>query len=122
MTMFEVHPIQGVLDRDISRQHYPDEFDVSSYRDGFVKSNISTAAMTTNFPSDGFDLKLHIFYSKYFKDKFGAGTESKYVAVVIFERPLLFYFFYFHVPLYTGLLHLWDILRPLCHGHHWMPK
>ena len=94
MTMFEVHPIQGVLDRDISRQHYPDEFDVSSYRDGFVKSNISTAAMTTNFPSDGFDLKLHIFYSKYFKDKFGAGTESKYVAVVIFERPLFFMFLF----------------------------
>jgi hypothetical protein len=80
MTMFEVDPIQGVQDRAGSRHHIPDIVEISPYGKSFVKSNISTPA--TNFPSDGFDLKLHIFYSKSFKDKFGSGTKSKYVAVL----------------------------------------
>ena len=82
MTMFDVHPKQGVLEQDGSRQHYPEKIVDLQCGKGFVKSNISTAAMATNFPSEGFDLKLHIFYSKSFKDKFGSGTKSKYVAVL----------------------------------------
>ena len=77
MTMFEVDPIQGVQDRAGSRHHIPDIVEISPYGKSFVKSNISTPA--TNFPSDGFDLKLHIFYSKSFNDKFGSGTKSKYM-------------------------------------------
>ena len=94
MTMFEVDPIQGVQDRVESRHHIPDIVEISPYGKSFVKSNISTVA--ANFPSDGFNLKLHIFYSKSFKNKFGSGTNSKYVAVLIFER---FFFFIFNVPL-----------------------
>ena len=80
--MFEVHPKQGVLEQDGSIQHYPEKIVDLPYGKGFVKSNISTAAMKTNFPSKGFDLKLHIFYSKSFKDRFVSGTESKYVSVL----------------------------------------
>ena len=106
-TIFEVDPIQGVQDRVGSRHHIPDIVEISPYGKSFVKSNISTAA--TDFPSDGFGLKLHVFYSKSFNDKFGSGTKSKYVAVLTFER---YFYFIFDVPLYTGLIHLWDILRP----------
>jgi len=74
-TMFEVDPIQGVQDRVGSRHHIPDIVEISPYGKSFVKSNISIAA--TNFPSNGFDLKLHVFYSKSFNDKFGSGTKSK---------------------------------------------
>ena len=83
--MFEVHPTQGVQDRDGSRHHYPDIAEISPYGKSFVESNISTAAMAMKFPSEGFDLKLHIFYSKSFNNKFGSGTKSKYVLVLIFE-------------------------------------
>jgi hypothetical protein len=107
MTMFEVDPIQGVQDRIGSRHHIPDIVEISPYGKSFVKSNISFAA--TDFPSDGFDLKLHVFYSKSFNDKFGSGTKSKYVSVLNFKR---YFYFIFDVPLYTGLIHLWDILRP----------
>ena len=105
-TMFEVDPILGVQDRAGSKHHIPDIVEISPYGKSFVKSNISTVA--TKFPSDGFDLKLHIFYSKSFKDKFGSGTNSKYVAVLIFET---YFYLIFDVPFYTGLIHLWDILR-----------
>ena len=108
MTMFEVDPILGVQDRAGSKHHIPDIVEISPYGKSFVKSNISNVA--TKFPVDGFDLKLHIFYSKSFKDRFGSGTNSKYVAVLIFE---IYFNFIFDVPFYTGLIHLWDILRPL---------
>jgi hypothetical protein len=78
MTIFEVDPVHGVQDRNGSRPHYPDSLEVSPFGKSFVESNISAAAMNTNFPSAGFGLKLHIFYSKSFKNKFGSGTKSKY--------------------------------------------
>ena len=83
MTMFEVDPIQGVLDRDGSRPHYPDIVEVSPYGKSFIESNISAAAMVTDYPSVGFGLKLHIFYSKSFKDKLESGTKSKYEVVLV---------------------------------------
>jgi hypothetical protein len=78
MTIFEVDPVHGVQDRNGSRPHYPNSLEVSPFGKSFVESNISAAAMNTNFPSAGFGLKLHIFYSKSFKNKFGSGTKSKY--------------------------------------------
>ena len=86
MSMFEVDPIQGVLDRDGSRPHYPDIVEVSPYGKSFVESNFSAAAMATDYPSMGFGLKLHIFYSKSFKNKLGSGTKSKYEVVLVFEN------------------------------------
>ena len=86
MTLFEVHPIQGVQDRDRSRHHYQEDIvEISPYGESLVESNVSTAAMATDFPSEGFGLKLHIFYNKSFTNKFGSGTKSKYVLVLIFE-------------------------------------
>jgi hypothetical protein len=109
MTMFEVHPILGVQERDGSRLRYPDLVEISPYGKSFIENNISIASKAPNFPSQGFDLSLRIFYSRSFKNKFGSGTESKYVPVLIFERQ---FYFNFHAPLYTGLLNLWNILRP----------
>ena len=83
MTTFEVDQVHGVQDRDGSRPHYPDEAEVSPFGKSFVESNISAAAMATDFPSAGFGLKLHVFYSKSFKNKFGSGTNSKYEVVRI---------------------------------------
>ena len=109
MTMFEVHPILGVQERDGSRRHYPDIVEISPYGKSFIEKNISIASKAPDYPSQGFDLNLRIFYSKSFKNKFGSGTESKYVPVLIFERQ---FYFIFHAPLYTGLLNLWNILNP----------
>ena len=85
MTTFEVDPVHGVQDRDGSRPHYPDSVEVSPFGKSFVESNISAAAMNTDFPSAGFGLKLHIFYSKSFKNTYGSGTKSKYDVFLIFE-------------------------------------
>ena len=85
MTVFKVDPIQGVLNRDISRPHYSDKAEVSPYGKSFNDGNISVEAMSTDFKSNGFGLKLHIFYSKSFKNRFGSGTKSKYEVVLIFE-------------------------------------
>ena len=82
MTVFEVDPIQGVLKRDGSRPH---QAEVSPYGKSFNDGNISVEAMSTDFKSNGFGLKLHIFYSKSFKNRFGSGTKSKYEVVLIFE-------------------------------------
>ena len=119
MTVFEVDPIQGVLNRDSSRPHYSDKAEVSPYGKSFNDSNISAEAMSTHFPFCSFGLKLHIFYSKSFKNRFGTGTKSKYEVVLIFE-----YNFYsiFHELIYTEFIHLWDIPRLTLHGHHWIPK
>ena len=115
MTVFEVDPIQGVLKQDGSRPHYSDKAEVSPYRRSFNDSNISAEAMSTHFPFCSFGLKLHIFYSKSFKNRFGTGTKSKYEVVLIFE-----YNFYsiFHELICTELIHLWDIPKLILHGHH----
>ena len=86
MTMFEVHPILGVQERDDSRHHYQDIVEISPYGKSFIENNISFATKAPNFPTQGFDLNLRIFYSRSFKNKFGSGTESKYVPVLIYER------------------------------------
>ena len=81
MTMFEVDPIHGVLDRDGSKPRHYDHAEVSPYGKSFVDSNISAEAMLSDFPSNGFGLKLHIFYSRSFKKLFGSGTKSKYEVI-----------------------------------------
>ena len=116
MTVFEVDSIEAVLDQDGLRPHYSDKAEVSPYGKSFYDSNISAEAMSTHFPFCSFGLKLHIFYSKSFKNRFGTGTKSKYEVVVIFEYNYLYSIF--HEPIYTELIHLWDIPRLILHGHH----
>ena len=79
MTMFEVDPIHGVIERKERSEtpHYFDHAGVSPWGKSFNESDIPTSAMNTEYPSEGFGLKLHVFYSKSFKDEFGSGTKSK---------------------------------------------
>ena len=116
MTVFEVDSIEAVLDQDGLRPHYSDKAEVSPYGKSFNDSNISAEAMSTHFPFCSFGLKLHIFYSKSFKNRFGTGTKSKYEVVVIFEYN--YFYSISHELIYTELIHLWDIPRLILHGHH----
>ena len=84
-SLFIVHPTEGTsrhTRNDKERPHVPDKCTLGPNGKSFQDTDMPVAigAMTT-YPDNGFDLKIHVFYSKSFADRFGPDPLTKYVGI-----------------------------------------
>ena len=80
-SLFIVHPTEGTsrhMHYDKERPAIPDKVSLGPNGKSFQETEMPVGAMTT-FPDNGFDLKIHVFYSKSFADRFGPDPLTKYV-------------------------------------------
>ena len=80
-SLFVVHPTEGTsrhVRHDKDRPLIPDQVSIGPNGKSFQETGIPVGAVTS-YPVNGFDLKLHIFYSKSFSDKFSPNPLTKYV-------------------------------------------